>query len=71
MPWEGASGVMRHGQSSLLCFNEIGSARRLLSARLIEMNLITAGVYDKYSVDPSFRPICTRCCFTMIHMIQV
>ena len=29
----------------------------------------TASVYDKYSVGPSIRPICTRCCFTMTNMI--
>jgi hypothetical protein len=34
-------------------------------------NLIAAGVYVKYSVGPSIRPICTRCCFTMTYIIQV
>ena len=29
--------------------------------------LIAAIVYDEYSVGPSIRPICTRCCFTMTH----
>ena len=34
-------------------------------------NLIAASIYDKYSVGPSIRPICTRCCFTITNMIQV
>jgi hypothetical protein len=33
--------------------------------------LIPASIYDKYSVYPSIRPICTRCCCTMTNMIQV
>jgi hypothetical protein len=32
---------------------------------------IAASLCDKYSVCPSFRPICTRCCFTMTYMFQV
>ena len=34
-------------------------------------NLTAASTHGIYSVDPSIRPICTRCCFTMTHMIQV
>ena len=34
-------------------------------------DLIAASVYDKYSVGPSIRPVCTKCCFTMTNMIQV
>ena len=30
-----------------------------------------ASIYDKYSVGPSSRPICTKCCFTMTNIIQV
>jgi hypothetical protein len=37
----------------------------------LRSNLITASSYDKYSVGPSIRPICTRCCFKMTDMIQV
>ena len=35
------------------------------------LDLIASGIYDEYSVGPSIRPICTRCCLTMTHMIQV
>ena len=35
------------------------------------MDLIAARIYDKFSVDPSIRPMCTRDCFTMTNMIQV
>jgi hypothetical protein len=34
-------------------------------------DLIPASIYDKYSVCPSVRPICTRCCLTMTNKIQV
>ena len=34
-------------------------------------NLIAANIYDKYSIGPSNRPICTRRCFTMTSLIQV
>ena len=34
-------------------------------------DLIAASVYDKYSVGPSIRPICPRCCFTMKSIIPV
>ena len=34
-------------------------------------DLIEASTYDKHSVDPSIRPVCTRCYFTMTYMIQV
>ena len=27
-------------------------------------------IYDKYSVGPSVRPICTSCCFKMTYMMQ-
>ena len=30
---------------------------------------IAANVYGEYSAGPSIRPICTRCCSTMINMI--
>jgi hypothetical protein len=35
------------------------------------LDLIPASVHDRKSVGPSIRPICTRCCFTMMSMIQV
>ena len=34
-------------------------------------DLIAASNHDAHSVGPSIRPICTRCYFTMTHMIQV
>ena len=34
-------------------------------------DLIPASIYGKYSVGPSIRPICTRCCFIITNMIQV
>ena len=34
-------------------------------------DFIAASISDRYSVGPSIRPICTRCCFTMTNMIQV
>ena len=34
-------------------------------------DLIAATVHDEYSVGPSIRPSCTRCCFIMTNMIQV
>ena len=43
------------------------------STRLSSGNMkdwIAEGFYDKYSADPSIRPICTRCCFTTTNMIQ-
>ena len=42
--------------------------------RLIEpytLNPIAANIHDKYSVAPSIRSLCTRCCYTMTNMIQV
>ena len=33
-------------------------------------DLIAASMYNKYSVGPSIRQICTRCSFTMTNMIQ-
>ena len=47
-----------------------------LPCRLCDTNpssldhLISVSIYGKYSVGPSFRPICTRCCFAMMNMIQ-
>ena len=35
------------------------------------VDLIAASIHDNYSVGPSIRPICTRCCLTMTYMIQV
>jgi len=32
---------------------------------------IAAGIYDKYSIGPFIRPICTRCWFAKTNMIQV
>ena len=32
---------------------------------------IAASFYEKYSVGPSMRPICTRCCFAMTNMIHM
>jgi hypothetical protein len=32
---------------------------------------IAASVYQRYSVRPSIRPVCTRCCFTTTNMIQL
>ena len=53
----------------------LGNPRALLlTARLQPpsiSNLIAASIYDRYLVGPSIRLICTRCCFTMTHMIQV
>ena len=34
-------------------------------------DLIAARIYDKYSVGPSIRPSCTKCCLRTTHMIQV
>ena len=34
-------------------------------------DFIEVSVYDKRSVGPSIRPVCTRCCLTMTDMIQV
>ena len=34
-------------------------------------DLIAASIYDEHSVGPSFRPMCTRCCFTVTRTIQV
>ena len=39
--------------------------------RLRDQGLIPASSYDKYSVRPSTRPIYTRCCFVMSHVIQL
>ena len=30
-----------------------------------------ASIYDEYSICPPIRPICTRLCFTMTHVIKV
>ena len=35
------------------------------------LHLIAASINDKFSVDPSIRPICTRCWSTMTTIIQV
>jgi len=42
-----------------------------LKLRRIPTDQIAASIYDKYSVGISFEPICSRCCFTVTHMIQV
>ena len=34
-------------------------------------DVIATSIYYKCLVGPSNRPICTRCCFAMTHMIQV
>ena len=34
-------------------------------------NLIAVRSYDKYSIHPSLRPTCTRCCLAMTNMIPV
>ena len=40
--------------------------------RIVDTHGISsASVYGEYSVRLFIRPICTRCCFTMTHMIQV
>ena len=36
-----------------------------------EQNFIEVSVYENHSQGPSIEPGCTRCCFTMTHMIQV
>ena len=36
-----------------------------------ESNLIVSSIYDKYSIGPSIRLVCTRCCFNVTNMIQV
>ena len=35
------------------------------------VGLIAASIYDKHSVGPSIRLICTRCCFRMTNVIQM
>ena len=37
----------------------------------MSLDLIAVRIYDNYSVGLSFRPICTRCCFTTTYLIQV
>ena len=32
---------------------------------------ISVSIHDKYSIGPSFRPICTTCCLRMTNMIRV
>ena len=49
-------------RSSSACFQTSSGSRPYL---------IAAIVCDKYSVGVYPRPICTRCCLTMTHMIQV
>ena len=34
-------------------------------------DLTAVDIYDKHSVGPFIRPVCTRCCFTMTNMIKV
>ena len=34
-------------------------------------DLIASIIHDAYSVGPSIRQMCTRCCFTMTNMIQM
>ena len=45
------------------------SSRDALSLR--RRDLIAASISDQYSIGPSNRRICTRCCFTKTNMIQV
>ena len=66
------------GQTSLgLSYFHIKSQQHLLSFSLRFLNLpkrknlIAAGICNQYSVCPSSRPNCTRCCLTMHNMIQV
>ena len=35
-----------------------------------QLNLTAANIHDQYSVSPSVRSICTRCCFTVTNMIR-
>ena len=34
-------------------------------------DLIAVSIYEKYSVGPSVRPVCTRCCFAVARMMQM
>ena len=46
-------------------------SRGIIPTRVrIIYDLIAASICDKYSVGPSIRPTCTRCCFTMTNIIQ-
>ena len=57
----------------------LASARRLrkqlsdlIAASICDQySVALASFYEKYSVGPSIRPICTRCCFTITDMLQV
>ena len=42
-----------------------------LPSRLARADLSRTSIRDTYSVDPSIRPMCTRCGLTMANMIQV
>ena len=66
-----------YGQSTLtpfwpnLTLEVFGPALRLSPPEPLRPNLIAASIYDKCSVGPSIRPICTRCCFKMTYLVQV
>ena len=45
-------------------------SHRKCSAKVNSRMIRQLIVYHKYSVSPSIRPICTRCCLTMTSMIQ-
>ena len=50
------------------CLSALGLTSRSFS---LPLNLIAAIIIASYSIDPSIRSICTRCCFTKTNMIQV
>ena len=56
----------------VLCVHKSGLENlrcpRLVCARV---DLIAASIYEKHSLGPFVRPICTRCCFATTNMIQV
>ena len=47
------------------------SKKRYIYLPTMVRDFIPTSIYDRYSVGPSVRSICTRCCFTITDMIQV
>ena len=41
------------------------------TTHMLTLNVIAVSIYDRYSVGPSIRPTCTKCCPTITNMIQV
>ena len=48
-----------------------GFPLRSKMALMLPPDLTAVSIYDKYSIGPSMRSMCTRCCFTMTNMMQV